>query len=124
MSYSFSATGNRSNIVDAVREQGEAAVTQFNDPPAEEAVRDHVKSAATAVEVIVETLGRPDDELSVSVSGHANPGHAPREGWSNESCSVQVWVSQPQVVPKSEAEADMLDAYNRAAGSEAERAQD
>lgn len=105
MSYSFSATGTRGSIVDAIVEKGEAAVTQFNDPPAEAAVRDHVGAAASAVEQLVQFVGGPSDELTVSVYGHANPEHAPRSGWSNETCTVQVTVTRAATEPTSPAEA-------------------
>lgn len=45
------------------------------------AVQDIVKSGC---------LGDPEAKYFVSMTGHANPGHEPTEGWSNDSLYVSI----------------------------------
>ncbi len=33
-------------------------------------------------------------EITVSLSGHANPDHQKASGWADETINVQVWVSK------------------------------
>lgn len=96
MSYSFNASGPRSSVVDELREKGRAAIAAVHDPDAGEAAQEHVRAAADAVAQLLEVVGRADDTVSVNVAGHANPDHAPREGWSNETLSISISVSAVQ----------------------------
>lgn len=60
--------------------QDEAVVEQYNE--AFRAVWNLVYSGA---------LGDPSGEYKVSVSGHANPGHVPTAGWSNDSITISIY---------------------------------
>lgn len=52
-------------------------------------------AAMNAVRALVDAVGRPEDEVSVSLMGHANPGHGPREGWANETITITVRAHPP-----------------------------
>jgi len=47
-------------------------------------------AALAAARAIAATVGRPDDRVTVRLSGHANPGHGPRPGWAHEVVTVTV----------------------------------
>lgn len=89
MSYSFSASGTKAGIGDAVREAGEKQVElvadEFKAPVAEAVVR-----AAEHAERFAADLGDGYEGLSVSVSGHANPDRDPYAGWADECMTVSV----------------------------------
>lgn len=53
-------------------------------------VKDHVAAIHTAVEHLAGVVGRPEDPLYVSISGHANPDHAPADGWADETITVSI----------------------------------
>lgn len=105
MSYSFSVpAGPKADLGDRVVSTFEeyAATPQGTDGtrledldwwPTDE-VRDHVKVAATAATELAGTIGGPDDQVGVSISGHANPGHAATEGYADESVHVAVFISR------------------------------
>lgn len=46
--------------------------------------------AAAAALLASGVIGADDKHFSVSLSGHSNPGHAPKDGWSNDCCSISV----------------------------------
>lgn len=48
------------------------------------------QAAVDAAKALARVVGRDGDEVIVTMSGHANPGHGPREGWANEMISVTV----------------------------------
>lgn len=88
---SWSASTNGYVPKDEVR----AKVVQYMNDHAEyfrePEVKGQVATALNVVEAIVESgaIGSPAN-LSVNISGHANPDHQPREGWSNDTITVAV----------------------------------
>lgn len=106
MSYSFQVpAGPKASIADRVAEafeayadtpQGDSAVRleDLDWWPAGE-VRDHVDRVTTALGTILEVVGQADDQVLVSITGHANPDHAPKEGYSNETVSINISVVSP-----------------------------
>jgi hypothetical protein len=52
--------------------------------------RDQLEAAKVAAGVLAQAVGRPDDDIRVTVSGHANPEHGPRDGWASEMITVSV----------------------------------
>lgn len=98
MSYSLSVPATpRSQVGDAVHDavgkhlDDITASGNVAQPVAE--VTDHLEAIALAVQVLSEAIGRPDDPISVTISGHANEGHAPAAGWSNEAMSISLSVT-------------------------------
>ena len=55
-----------------------------------------VTAAEECVHKLAAVLGLPTDHVSVSISGHANPGHAPKPGWGDEFVSITVNVKAPE----------------------------
>lgn len=69
----------RATSTPGVAEMADDVVEQF--AAARAAVKELVGSGA---------FGDGSKEFSVQLSGHANPGHEPLEGWSNDCVSVHV----------------------------------
>lgn len=55
-----------------------------------------VENASLAAELLARAVGRPGDEVTVEFSGHANPGHGPREGSADEYIVVRVTARPAQ----------------------------
>lgn len=54
---------------------------------------DHLAAAKEAAALLAAAIGQPGDKVTVSMSGHANPGHAnPFEGWGNEFIQINVSI--------------------------------
>ncbi len=56
----------------------------------EEAYAEHIAMAKRVATMLADVIGLPDDPVMVSMSGHANPGHAPLEGSGREFIRVTV----------------------------------
>ncbi len=53
--------------------------------------KDAYKAAVRAASDLAGGLGvGPEDHISVQLSGHANPDHKPKEGWSPDTVYVSV----------------------------------
>lgn len=59
-------------------------------PGCETAATDQVKAARDAAFRLLYAVGRPNEPVTVSISGHANPGHEPYEGAGDEYITVTV----------------------------------
>ena len=100
MSYSFSADKSvKSAVVDAFT-RAAAEQREALDPLVQTSFDDHVERLAAALPALVEVTGSDRAAVTVVVSGHANPGHGPREGWADEFVSVAVHAAEP--VPAAE----------------------
>ena len=62
---------------------------------------EQVAAAVEAAKLLVAVVGRPEDQVIVVLNGHANPGHGPRAGWSDETITISV-----SAVPKTEVPVD------------------
>lgn len=63
-----------------------------------QAVADHIAAAALAVAAVIESGKFQTDDAhtyGVRVSGHANPGHGDKSGWSNEFMQITISVYPP-----------------------------
>jgi len=47
-------------------------------------------AAMSAVAMLLDAVGRPADDVYVSLSGHANPAHGPRDGWADECIRITI----------------------------------
>jgi hypothetical protein len=88
MSWSASA----SNVVarDATSKLRENFATTNPNPTPEvlEQFEAAVRGVEGALTVVQPDLDRP---VTVSASGHANPGHKPAQGWSNDTFSLSIY---------------------------------
>lgn len=91
-------------IGQALRERAEAwaqRATMTDDE--HQAFTEHVDGIANAAEIVVSWMGHIDGEpdVRVVVTGHANPGHLPREGYSDEHITISIGVlpAEGQAVP-------------------------
>jgi hypothetical protein len=72
----------------------------LEQPPSSDVVEQGEQFAAAleAAKLLAAAVGRPDDQVLVNLSGHANPGHGPCAGWSDEAITISV-----SAVPKAAA---------------------
>lgn len=80
---------------------------KFPPEPGGDSQRSQYLAVARAVRDLAAAIGRPEDEIAVEVIGHANPGHRPVKGWSNEfiQLTVRQVVKEPEAPAEQDAEA-------------------
>lgn len=54
----------------------------------DEEVAEQVRAAIEAAVGVAPAVG--GDKVTVTIAGHANPNHEPREGWANDEVTVTV----------------------------------
>lgn len=101
MSYSLSIPATpRADVADRLLAEAMRYMAEQVEPsewqPTDE-VRHHLVAAVAAVAPLATSIGRDEDSLLVTISGHANPDHAPTEGYSDECVTVSVSVAKPAV---------------------------
>lgn len=111
MSYQFELPRVQSaDLDDAIRERADnwAARTSMSEEE-RDAFTEHVEGITHALEAMASWMGSEDQELRCVVTGHANPGHKPREGYSDEHITISIGVlpAEGQAVP-AEPEAVVL----------------
>ncbi len=78
MSWGLSQRGKQKDIVAALDAQ-----SHRDFPAATNEAREQIDAALKAAgAILVTVVPDPEGEVTVSLSGHANPGHAKTEGWS------------------------------------------
>lgn len=83
MSYSINVpAGPKHDLVDRL-----IAASPVFDPHHTE-LQDHLSAVHAAVPAIAAQVGRPEDHVEVSVSGHVTPMHAPSGRYADETCMV------------------------------------
>jgi hypothetical protein len=94
VSYGLTATaGPKAGVHDAVLAAVEA---REGDPPEMLA---HLEAVIEAATRLASAVGRPEDTITISVSGHSNPNHAPAEGWAHEFVTLSVAVTSTGEAP-------------------------
>lgn len=88
MSYSLSATAPRNEIRKALAD--EIAKIEQTDTRVFDERNDHLTAAMVVVDRLLEAVGRPEDQVTVSITGHANADHAPAPDWANEFLTITV----------------------------------
>lgn len=80
MSWSFSVSGNVSDIRDVVA------------PDLDPYMKDQYYAALDAALELINrnVLGDQGKTFRVGLNGHGNPGHAPAAGWTNDSITITV----------------------------------
>lgn len=78
------------NAEDAVTVRPELSTVQFVNEEQKAATEDQIKAAHKAVAALLKAVGRKGDQYRVTISGHANPDHAPLESWADEMITVTV----------------------------------
>jgi hypothetical protein len=74
--------------IDAARSAAQSNIEASNADGADQA--DAAVAAAKHI-VASGTVGGEGVKVAATLSGHGNPGHAPKAGWSNDSVSVNVY---------------------------------
>lgn len=113
MSWTIAVQGIRSELPAAI---ALATPSGQDDLPAERG--EQVDAAKEAAKAILAATGRDNDIIAISLYGHANPEHGPREGWSNEQITVSVGVLTPAA--QASAPADTSSDVQDAVASEAD----
>lgn len=77
-------TGANDAVTTALRDLRTSALIQNPD------ATDQVDAALIAARALFNSgaVGSPDRRYTVRLMGHANPGHAPRPGWTNDCVTV------------------------------------
>lgn len=95
MSYSFSVQGKASEIAGLVDAESANVTGQQTDQELADAMADHFVAARDSAHRMAMIVGQgfgEDGQLSVSVSGHAHPGHGDSDSWADESMTISVSV--------------------------------
>lgn len=93
MSYSFSVSATpKADLDQAIAAKAEDAINYASEE-FQASQRDHVAAIRQAVAGVLPVFGRDDDLVTVSISGHSNPDHAPFEGWSNETLNISMSIT-------------------------------
>lgn len=97
VSYQFELPRVRSaDLDDAIRERAENWAARSSTSDEEHyAYTEHVEGITHAVDTLVAWMGLDSGdtrEIRVVVTGHANPGHLPREGYSDEHITISIGV--------------------------------
>lgn len=71
-----------------------AAQDYVLDDAANEAIAAGIAAAVSCVSAVA-----PGQEVSVTLGGHANPGHVPVSGWSNDFLQITISNSAKPEVP-------------------------
>jgi hypothetical protein len=95
MSYSFS-TGqvSKADAVAAIDAAADQAIQGIHEPCRQPAY-EHVARLQAALPALLEVVGSDECTVSITVSGHANPGHGKYEGWADEMLNVQISALEP-----------------------------
>jgi len=64
------------------------------DVTLEDEAKQQIDTAVAAAKVLVES-GAVGAHVGVSLSGHANPEHKPKQGWANDTIAVSVYQLTP-----------------------------
>ena len=91
MSWSFGVTQVDKNTVDeALNSAAETHVVNAMRGDSGPEMSEQMEQAVYAVVAIVTSGVLGEGPFSVSLSGHANPGHKPREGWADDAISINL----------------------------------
>lgn len=97
MSYSVSV---EQGPAETFLERFDAAVEKADlgsDEQQAEAAREALAAARVALEALLDadSVVKPGQECTATVSGYANPGHEPRDGFTLDSQSISISQSVP-----------------------------
>lgn len=88
MSWSVGATAD--NLESDAREKFNAFLNNYNANEGEiEATKEQFEAALSAAKSIVDS-GAVGSAKYVNLSGHANPGHTPRDGYANDILTISI----------------------------------
>ena len=91
MSWSVQAPSQTAATLEgAARQKYEEFVSHRGDDEAGSAADEQFEAALAAARTIVESGAVGESAVRVSLSGHANPGHAKRDGWANDTVTVSI----------------------------------
>jgi hypothetical protein len=91
VSYSFTVQVREGDDAEAACLEAFDRVKQHVSAEYAAEVAEHVKAIAFAVGAILDSHALGEERLvNVSISGHAEPGHVKRDGWSQDSMSIRL----------------------------------
>jgi len=98
MSYSFGTQASMSEDVGAAIDKAyEEDLAGFADKEGAKALLDEIIPTAKAIALeMLTAVARPEDEVSISISGHHNAGKEPTPGWRDCFMSVAVYQKPPK----------------------------
>lgn len=99
MSYGFSVTSVPvAEVEDALTKSFEAYKAQLaaGDYKLDDAAEEAALAGIAAAKALADSGFVGKGLVNAAVNGHANPGHVPTRGWSNDSIGVSVSSADPQ----------------------------
>lgn len=96
MSYSASFTVGAEGDEKSIAEQLDGMSPQTSPAGVEGAFGEHLTVLRDTLDELAAVVGR-QSKWRVTVSGHANPDHAPVEGWGDEFISLRIEALHEQV---------------------------
>lgn len=78
---------------------------QSDTQPSDEAL-ESVQAAISAAQAIIDSGVVGSGTVAATINGHANPGHAPTQGWANDSVTICVYCADSPATPPAEPAAD------------------
>lgn len=89
MSWSFSVTNTTPETFEDQAENTWADAPKQTDASTDE-VNGQVNSAIAAALQLLHSGAVGPGPVNVNLVGHANPGHSPRSGWSNDTTTISI----------------------------------
>lgn len=91
MSWNFSVNGvTKENADAALNAAAEGQIDNIMRGDSGEEMMAQAEQSTYAAVAIIESGCLGDGPFLVSLSGHANPGHEPRDGWVNDVVSISI----------------------------------
>lgn len=108
MSWTIPFTGEADDLRGAVEAAHTESVTRLTadnggtlpDWYHEPETTEQIQAALAAAEALSTAALQPTGYVTVTLAGHANPGHQPTQGWANDYVSVSV-TQAPVSVPST-----------------------
>lgn len=99
MSYGLTCKGVRANVNEYMGEAITSWVDEVSSHPdfgdVETEIKDQLNDAISAAVIMAKSVGQPEDHIAITINGHANPAHRPKEGYANESLQITIQWFDP-----------------------------
>jgi hypothetical protein len=86
------AAGDFADALNAAAQTQINAVEDWHGVTEQEATVEQIHASVSAAKSLAASgvIGSPSHRFSATLTGHANPGHGPREGWVNDIVTISV----------------------------------
>ena len=95
MSWNFSVVASKESVDAALNAAAESQVDNIMRSDSGAEMLSQAEQATYAAVALIESGCLGDGTFTVNLSGHANPGHQPRDGWANDAVSISIAQVSP-----------------------------